>query len=413
MKKVNWKEISINNLSTDCFWNQQQQLPGMNAVFDGLKEKFALPKKKVERKTGGKPIVPLRVLEANRAQNLLILLRVVLKSVPLDQIKKYILQCDTSILNVQFNEGLIKCLPQPHAMKLLQQAKKDNVELSEVENFVASLSDIERLAPRLECINFQICYDDMKSNLEHEIKVGIDACKEVVVSQKFKKMLSIILSIGNFLNLGGKTDGNRAKGFELNILSKLNEIRTTDNKSTLLKHIVEIIGTKYAELWDFGIELVQVKEAARLNTTKIKETIQNLSVSSDVLKKEVGNRSIHRLSDDKFIEVMSPFSLECCRQIDELTLLVKQMELSYEDVGNVYGFDVKSCPMQEVFSSIQTFEINFTKTYTDMFKIPKLINRNEEVQQNIQQRRIDSAKYTCVKVKVKRLTEEGSLLLII
>lgn len=408
MKKVNWKPVPQYNLSKDCFWSKHQDLPAMDDVLNDVAKKFSLPNKNVEKKVVGKPAIALRVLQSSIAQNLLILLRVAMKNVPHEHIKEYILQCDTSNLNVQFNEGLIKCLPQPHEMKLLQQMKKDKTELADVEDFVASLLDIERIVPRLECINFKLRYDDMVSDLERDMKVAIAACEEVIESPKFKKILTVILTIGNFMNCGQKGSCSQVIGFEFNILPKLNDIKTIDNKSTLLKCIVECIKTKSPELWDFGTELVQVKVAARLNTTIIEATIRNIAASSEVLKKEVENRSINRLFRDKFVPVMSPFSMECRRDVDKLTSLMHQMEQSYKKVADVYAFDIKSCSMRELFSSIQIFEKSFMKTYTDMFKIPEAID-SKQLPQRPDIEPADWDKYTCVKVSITRLTEEGVL----
>lgn len=409
MKKVNWKPISQSNLSKDCFWTKQQDLPAMDDVFKDLTKKFSLPNKKAENNKVYKRDITLRVLDSNRAQNLLILLRAALKNVPHEQVKKCILLCDTSTLNIQFNEGLMKCLPQPHEMNRLQQMKRDGIKLAAVEEFVAGLLDIDRLGPRLECINFKLRYDDMILNLERDIKIGIDACEEVIASSKFKKILQVILSIGNFMNCGEK---GGAVGFEFSILPRLNDIKTIDKKSTLLECIVDCIKTNSPDLWDFGTELVQVKGAARLNTIRIEETIRNLSTGSEFLKKELENRSIHGLPDDKFAEMMSPFSLECCRQVEQLTTLMQQMKQSYKKVANVYAFDMEICPMRELFSNIQIFEKCFVKTYSDMCQNPEATERMQQpLLRDIKPD--DLNKNARAKVQITRLTEEGLLSLLI
>lgn len=124
MKKVNWTEVSRVNLSKECFWTNQEDLAVADDVLAGLTEKFSLPNKIATKTTVGKPAITLHVLDASRAQTLLILLRVFWKNVSIEQIKKYILQCDISMLNVEFNEGLIKCLPKPHEMTKFHQVKK-------------------------------------------------------------------------------------------------------------------------------------------------------------------------------------------------------------------------------------------------------------------------------------------------
>lgn len=416
MKKVNWKPLEKYKLSKNCFWTEREEVMD-DDVIAGLEEKFTLPNKNAVKPIVGKPPITLRVLEPNQAQNLLILLRGNFKNVPFDQIKKYILECDTAALSVQFNEGLFRCLPNHHQMKELQQTKKEQIQLSDVEDFVASLLDIERLSNRLKCINFKICYDDMVLNLVPDMRVGAAACEEMIACEKFKKVLKIILSIGNYMNVGKMADYKRSVGFELDILPKLNTIKTIDNKSTLLDYIVQIIRTKSPELWDFGDELAQVKEAARLQTANMEGIIENVLESSEFLKNEVENQSMHRLCDDKFVEVMSPFSLECCKRANELTTLMTQMKQSYLKVGEIFGFDVKTYPMETCFSDIKNFENSVMETYVKN-GIPKSVDCNHH--ENVEPYVLPSDIKPCelkklfgAKVELLMLTEEGLSQLII
>lgn len=399
--------VEPQKLSEDSFWNQQPKLPVMDDVFTGLKKQFSLPNKVAAKFKIGKPAIDLHVLEMNRAQNLLILLRAVLKKVPFEQIKTHILECNTTIVDEQFNEGLIKCLPKPNEMQKLEQLKKNGTNLSAIEDFIASLLDIERLVPRLECMNFKVRYNEMILNLEPDMKNGIAACKEVIASTKFKKILSVILSIGNFLNSGQSGNNARALGFELNVLPKLNDIKTTDKKSTLLQYIVETIKTKFPEVLSFSSELVRVKKAACLKTSFIEETIRNLSSSSEMLKSEVENQNVHRLDGDKFVEVMSPFSLECSQQVEHLEDLLKQLQQSYMKVGEVFTFDVMSYSMEECFSNITFFGDMFMTTYANLYGILEAV---EPERQPLRPRNIKLAEWNrllSVKVQLTRLTKEG------
>lgn len=402
MKKVNWKPVVPCNLSEDCFWLEQPVQSQMDDVYHGLKEKFSFPNKH-GGKQNIKPSNILHVLDSNSAQNLLILLRVAMKGVHYEQIKEYILACDTSKLSVHFNEGLIKCIPEHDGMKRLNDLKA-KVQLSEAEDFVASLFDIERLPSRLKCLNFKIDYSDMVANLEPDIEVYLAACKEVIESSKFKKVLSVILQIGNFMNVEQSANKTQALGFELNVLPQLNDVWTIDKKSTLLQYIVDIIASKHPACSNFGTEITHVEKAARLNASHIEEIIQSISDSSEVLKKELQVKNVHRLIEDKFVKVMSSFSLECCDRINHLTDLFEQLQQIYKKVGDVYAFNAKSYPMERLFLDIHQFQSSFEKTYTDIYGFSENIDHEEVKNQQ------EPDAYTCV-VKLTRLTEEGSLLI--
>ncbi len=56
-------------------------------------------------------------------------------------------------------------------------------------------------------------------------------------NSQLQTVLAIVLHIGNLLNAGNPRRGN-AKGFELDILNKLKDVRTNDGSSNLLQYVV-------------------------------------------------------------------------------------------------------------------------------------------------------------------------------
>lgn len=166
--KVNWNKITSQELTKNCFWTQQQQnyLPSED-LLAGLAENFSVKPTKISKKGSFvKHSTSLRVIDAHTAQNLLILLKVQHKSSTHEQVKQYILRCDSSMLNEDFIDQLLKCLPQPHQIKQLKKIKHDGVELSDPEKFLANICDIERLIPRLRCIKFKIFFNIRQKNLD-------------------------------------------------------------------------------------------------------------------------------------------------------------------------------------------------------------------------------------------------------
>ena len=57
------------------------------------------------------------------------------------------------------------------------------------------------------------------SFLSQDIVAATAACEEVKQSGKFKKMLELVLLIGNFMNAGSKKE--QSLGFEMNFLTKV------------------------------------------------------------------------------------------------------------------------------------------------------------------------------------------------
>lgn len=367
MKKVNWNVIPQQALTKNCFWtkNKNEELPSED-LFVGLAENFSVkPAKKVKIFCAAKPIISLRVIDTNSAQALLILLRVQYKKTS-HLIKEYILHCDHSNLNIDFINGLIKCLPKPYQIKQLRKLKMDNVELADAEEFLANLCDIDRLVQRLECIKFRTRFNDMVKNIKPDIEVGTAACKEIVKSEKMDKVLRLILSVGNLMN---GTNNGQTTGFEFPILAKLHEIKSADSKKTLLQFLVETIDKNYPGLLNFGDEIINVSGAASIRVGFIQETIEEIGASSKVLKEELECDGVIRQSGDKFVEAMTPFSLHCHDQLQLLTQMMGQMLNEYKKVGKYFAFNVDKYPMEKCFSDMKIFSNSFTQTHAKVVKM--------------------------------------------
>lgn len=285
------------------------------------------------------------------------ILRVHFKDTTHEKIKKYILDCDVSMLNVDFIQYLLKCLPQPYQIDQLCKLKDENTELSEAESFFANICNINRLVPRLMSIQFKICFDDMVARLMPDIELRILASEEVISSKKFAKVLSLILSIGNIMN-SGSTNG-QAVGYDLATLTKLNDIKSTDKKKTLLIFLVETISDKFPELLNFGDQLKHVGGASRINMDCINDTFQELKASSKNLMSEIQNEKC----DAKFLEVMSPFASQLVESVELLATRMNQMQNKEKNVAEYLAFDINKFPMATCFSNIQAFK--------DMFEVAK------------------------------------------
>lgn len=79
-----------------------------------------------------------------------------------------------------------------------------------------------------------------------DLKQGIELLK---VNKTFKVILSTLRSVGSFLN------GSQVKGFRLEYLSKVMEVKDTVHKHPLLYHICEMIIEKFPDTTDFFSEV--------------------------------------------------------------------------------------------------------------------------------------------------------------
>lgn len=393
-------------LTKECIWRKYIEVePLSEDILLALTENFA---SKPNKKKVGSSLVSecrLRVIDDTSAYNLSILLRSSFKKSSYEQIRQYILDCDTTMLKVNFIMGLIKCLPQEDKIKQLQKLRNDGVALIDVEDFLASLCDIHRIVPRLQCIKFLMEFNDMVKDVETNIEVATKSSDEVLSCCRFHKILRLILSIGNILNAGTKIGG--AVGFALPALTTLIDTKSSNNKRTLFDFVVETFVEKYPDLLYFGDELCHLHKAVDTNFSDIEETIKNIEgllhfVESE-LEKVKASPTAH---DTTFIKVMSDF-ISHHNNIGQLTKNMRHMRESYMKVANFFAFDMNKYKISECLKDIMKF--------TNMFK-QKLTEITSKSSQKLPTQKIHkkSSGYNTINgmcrnftIKLTRLTQEG------
>ena len=81
----------------------------------------------------------------------------------------------------------------------------------------------------------------MRNTLQNDIELVSSALEQVEDSICLKRMLEVVLALGNYLN-GGTVRGG-AHGFKLETLLKLQSIKSTDNQITLLNYLAELLSS--------------------------------------------------------------------------------------------------------------------------------------------------------------------------
>lgn len=78
--------------------------------------------------------------------------------------------------------------------------------------------------------------------VQPRIKSVMEASREVARSRRLRRLLELVLALGNYMNRGAR--GN-ASGFRLTSLNRLADTKSSAAKgTTLLHYLVEILGKK-------------------------------------------------------------------------------------------------------------------------------------------------------------------------
>lgn len=128
-------------------------------------------------------------------------------------------------------------------------------------------------------------YERDYNDLVKKLRLIDSACESIRNSDKFKKLLEIILAVGNYMNDSTK----QASGFRLGTLQRLAFTKDDKNTMTFLHYVEKIVHTSFRDLESFVDDLRDAVAAANLSIEHVKNdceefmrTIKNVQTSIDI-----------------------------------------------------------------------------------------------------------------------------------
>ena len=90
------------------------------------------------------------------------------------------------------------------------------------------LCSVPRFLVRLKSVALRHTFDATLERVRAETKMFRQACEEVTESKKLRKLLEVVLKVGNYVN--GSTPRGGAWGFKLDTLAKFETVKANDGK---------------------------------------------------------------------------------------------------------------------------------------------------------------------------------------
>ena len=187
-------------------------------------------------------------------------------------IKAAVIKMDSSTMNREGVEKLLTMLPTEEETVRIQEAQEvqPDIPLGTAEQFLLTLSSITGLEARLRLWSFKMEMDVVEKEVCDplmDLKNGLAALR---LNPTFKTILNVLLTIGNFLN------GSQCKGFQLDYLEKVPEVKDTVHKHSLLYHmtywVLEICPTSS----DLYSEIGPLTRASRTDFEDLSRTLKRM-----------------------------------------------------------------------------------------------------------------------------------------
>lgn len=172
----------------------------------------------------------------------------------------------------------------------------------------------------------------MLNDLLPRIASVMEASREVARSRRLRKLLELVLALGNYMNRGAR--GN-AFGFRLQSLNRLADTKASSAKSkgtTLLHYLVQIIEAKFKDILRLEEDMPHVKEASKVSLGEMDKDIGNLRTGLAEVAREI---EFHRsagavLPGDRFLPVMREFHAQASIRFAELEDKFQDMKTRFD-----------------------------------------------------------------------------------
>uniref|UniRef100_A0A8C1T5L2 Formin-like 2a n=1 Tax=Cyprinus carpio TaxID=7962 RepID=A0A8C1T5L2_CYPCA len=281
MPVFNWVALKPNQINGTVFneIDDERILEDLNV--DEFEEMFktkaqgpAIDITSSKQKTSQKGPNKVSLLDSNRAKNMAITLRKVGKT------PEEICRLQTGL------KCLMRFIPTEAELKVLRQYEKERKpleNLTDEDRFMIHFSKIERLMQKMTIMAFVGNFTESVQMLTPQLHAVIAASVSIKSSQKLKKILEIILALGNYMNSSKR---GAVYGFKLQSLDLLLDTKSTDRKMTLLHYIANVVKDKYQQVSLFYNELNYVEKAAAVSLENVLLDVKELQRGMDLMRRE-------------------------------------------------------------------------------------------------------------------------------
>lgn len=300
----------------------------------------------------------VQLIDLRRAYNCEIMLSKI--KIPLPDMINSVLALDSSALDIDQVENLIKFCPTREEMETLKSYTGDREMLGKCEQFFLELMKVPRIEPKLRVFAFKITFSSQVNDLRYHLNTINDATREVKESAKLRQIMQTILTLGNALNQG--TARGSAIGFKLDSLLKLSDTRARNNKMTLMHYLCKLIAEKMPELLDFDKDLVHLEAASKIQLKALAEEMQAVSKGLEKVEQELTASENDGAISAGFQKVLKNFLDTAEAEVRALISLYSEVGRNADSLSQYFGEDPARCPFEQVTQILIVFVKMFKKS---------------------------------------------------
>jgi tetratricopeptide (TPR) repeat protein len=294
LKQVHWDAVTLPSAEGTVWDTGPSMADGLSVVdhaslFPDLVAEFEIAKVGALTRTSAEPSpaaaakkVTKNILDPKRSQNMTIMLSKFRKTSPA-VIARAVLELDTSAFEQSVIQGMLDQVPTPEehraVKKYFEEHGEDVGRLDKAEHYVLETSRVPLMSARLTLMNILLSLEDCQHAVESGTALIFAACGQLQGSARYRRLMHVILTVGNLLNKGSKKSS--AMGFRLSSLSKF--VQTKSNAGvSLMDYVVGHLLKQEAEVLELSSEFTCLQEAKQTSFVSISAEIAKLSVGISV-----------------------------------------------------------------------------------------------------------------------------------
>nr|XP_039251877.1 formin-like protein 2 isoform X1 [Styela clava] len=359
---LNWKALKPNQVAGTVFTElnddnvlNELDMNAFEEIFKTRAQDSDADKLRMKKLTEAKQKRGMSLIDVNRARNLSITLRKI--GLSTDEICRAVYSYDLQALPLEYVEMLPRFIPNEVELKAFKQYEKDGKPfetLASEDKFMWLFGRVERLQQRLNIMIFIGNFNDTIHSLTPQLAAVIAASMSIKSSQKLKKVLEIILALGNYMNSSKR---GAVYGFKLQSLDSLLDTKSTDKKQSLLHYIVSVIQTYYQDIQDFYQELRYVDKASKVSLDTLLSDVAQIKKGMGLTQRE--HETHHHPVIKEFLEMAEP-------KVQKLYSDAATSQEAFKAVAEYFGETPKAMPPETFFPMVDRFLKSYAKAEQDI-----------------------------------------------
>lgn len=317
-------------------------------------------------------------VDPGRSQNISIALSR-FKPMTSEAIRDAILSMDETCLTPERLQQLIKWLPQPDEIEAIQNFEGPVGQLGVVEKYFMTIMGIPRLRNRLETWAYAQTFETVSSDLVARTVTLAEGLNAVLHSKALRRVLEIVLAVGNYMNSGSAKGG--AYGFKIGLLTKLAETKGTDG-TTLLSYILKVVD-KDPVAKGVMDELSVIMDASREDVGALEADVKKLKGGMNRVISELKTSEAvpekDRLEGDRYVHVIKSFVPSAEGAVDKATAKLEESKVASSEIAKLFGESESSLTTSDILTLFSTFMTHIKRTRDAAEAAAKEAERKEKI----------------------------------